>query len=361
MPSFSASPAQSHDDRPIVQDPRILHIERVDIAPNTNTHLGNVVNIGTHYHAPRTSDAERDHQRGNGSTPDQSWFKIFYVAFCSGVAGSWVGDVTKAWVAAVFDYAQQYVSCTYEASLHFVHEMSAQNGCTGSICLLSLLVDSWVFDGETSAQIVYGNAARLLFHIMAANKVIWYLPAFSRVVRYAPKTSMDLQAIDYIHWMIRLRGLDHVVVRIAGQDIIQKHVFWYLVYVIWIRCMAVDQMIFWPHVIFWPGWLQAIDEIFCRYTCPGTMEILEVTTILMSKVHYPVFRQPAYQLAGRMVFTIFPSCARTSQAVSSADLESLHGAYTMHLSLFFALCLKLLTPGMHLYAVVPLLGYRILS
>lgn len=141
------------------------------------------------------------------------------------------------------------------------------------------------------------------------------------------------------------------MLRILGQDIIQKHFFWYLFNLFWVRCMAVDQMIFWPHVI-WPGWSQAIDETFCRYTCPGTMEILEVTTILMSKVRYPMFRQPAYQLAGRMVFAILPSCARTSQAASSANLESLHGAYTMHISLLLVLCLKLLTPGMHLNHVV---------
>lgn len=348
MPS---SPAHSHDDQPVVQDPRILHIAQVNVAPYTNTQLGDVINIGTHYHVPHTCDADRNPQFRNESSFDQSWFRTFSGAFWGVVAGSCVGDVIKARFAAAFDYAQDYTSCTYQASLQLVHQMNAQNGCTGSVCLAAFLVNLYVFGGEATAQIFSGTVSSLLFQTMIAKQLFWAHPTFNRFARYRPKTSLDLQAITYMHWTIRLRELDHIVMRIVGQDIIEKYCRWHLAYWAVLRCIAVSEIVLWPCGILSFDWTQAIDEIFCRYTCPGTMEILEVTTILVSKVHYPLVRQAAYQLAGRIAFSVFTPWAGTSQAGLPAYLQILHGADAMYTSLFLMLCLQLTVASAQLCGV----------
>ncbi|KAK5100263.1 hypothetical protein LTR70_001749 [Exophiala xenobiotica] len=306
MPSSPASPANSHDDQPVVQNPRILHIERVDIAPYTNTQLGDVINIGPHYWAQRTPDAERDPHLRRKSTLDQSWFKAIVAGFSGGIATSYVGDVIKAWFAAAFHYAQHYASSTYQASLQFIHQMSAQNGCTGSVCLVGFLVNFYVFGGATTSQILMG-VCHLLGGLATLVSVVDMCSAYDTFdqfpTQYRAQTSLDVPTMTSISLIGCLLSLDHVVVQLVEQDIIKSYLqFLYanLAYWIFLRCIAAHQ-----NALFSWEWIEVAEDIFCRYVCPGTMEFLEVTTIMCSKVGDPRLRLAVYQVAGRVAVSAF--------------------------------------------------------
>jgi len=312
MPSSPAPPANSHDDQPVVQNPRILHIERVDIAPYTNTQLGDVINIVTNYHTPRIPEAERDPHLRSERILDRSWFKTVSAV----VTGGWLVELTKARVTDAFYYAQHYASCTYQASLQFIHQMSAQNGCTGSVCLAGFLVNVYVFGGATTNEILMG-----MCHVVsgAATLVSVYLTQAISVcdtfnpfpTQYRPKTELDIRAITYIYWTRCVLRLDHIVFQLVAQGIIRSYPHYlkaHLSYLIFPHCIAVCQ----DGLFSWE-WIQATEDIFCRYMCPGTTGILEVTMIMISNVRELWFRPAVYQTACRIAVSAVLSWPDRSQ------------------------------------------------
>lgn len=302
MPSSPASPANSHDDQPVVQNPRILHIERVDIAPNTHTHLGDVVNIVTNYHTPRTPEAEGDPHLRSERILDRSWFKTVSAV----VTGGWLVELTKARVTDAFYYAQHYASCTCQASLQFIHQLGAQNGCTGSVCLVGFLVNFYVFGGATTSQILMG-LCHLLGGLATLVSVVDMSSAYNTFdqfpTQYRAQTSLDIRTMTYISLIGCLISLDHVVMQHVEQDIIKSYLhFLYanLAYWIFLRCIAAHQ-----NALFSWEWIVLAEDIFCRYVCPGTMEFLEATATMCSNVGDPKSRLAVYQVAGRVVVSAF--------------------------------------------------------